>query len=280
MSAYAQIPTNLICRFGELSKTEIRVFTYLYAVRNRRTGQCNPSQKTISDATGIPKSHVSSAIKTLAQKGWIDDGGEGHFLLEDPRGKVTDSVTERDAESYGIRNFGVTDSVTPESQKVTDSVTKVTDSVTESYGFRNSHIKDSEQRFEQKKNREREGRPRAEDFAPPIGPTMKANHPALVAVRSLTGHQPDRATWDGIIDALGSDPDLARLAECYSAWVMRGYRKANYGWITDWYASPEWTAQGGPPTSKPAGRVKTAREFAREAEAMNRPDDVEAKGVH
>jgi hypothetical protein len=65
-----------------------------------------------------------------------------------------------------------------------------------------------------------------------------ANHPALVAVRTLTGHQPDRATWDRLIAVLGLEPDIGRLAGCYSAWMMKSKNKSNYdAWIIDWYVN-------------------------------------------
>lgn len=236
-SMFAQIPTSMICRFGELTKREIIVVAFLFASRNRRTGLCNPTQRSISEATGIAPSHVSVAVRGLIEKGWISDAGPDGFEVLEAPAEVTDSVTLPGLESYQIGNSEVTESVTTEAPDVTKSVSEVTESVTQSYQIGNSLIKDSEHKVEHKINRERDSRSRSADFGPPIGPTLKANHPALVAVRSLTGHQPDRATWDGIIDVLGEDPDLGFLSKCYTDWVMRGFRKQNYGWITDWYAN-------------------------------------------
>lgn len=123
---FGQIPYNVICRFQELTKTEFGVITFLYACRNDDSKQCNPSQKYIVQQTGLAKPHVSTAIKTLSEKGWIIESAEGFVLIENPV-KVTKSVTK------------VTKYVT---QKVTESVTEVTESVTKSYEIRNSHNKD------------------------------------------------------------------------------------------------------------------------------------------
>ena len=86
-----------------------------------------------------------------------------------------------------------------------------------------------------KSNKEERGKndPPASAFGKPR--ENKSNHPALVAVRTLTGHQPDPATWDALIAVLGLEPDVLRLTECFSAWVLKGYKKSNYAWITEWY---------------------------------------------
>lgn len=120
---FGQIPFEIICRFGELDKTEIRLLSYLYACRNEQTKQCNPSRKKIVADTGIAKTHLSNAIAKLEKDGWLLEDENGFFTLnENPpkREKVTESVT----------------------QKVTENVTKVTESVTKSYGIGNSLNKD------------------------------------------------------------------------------------------------------------------------------------------
>jgi hypothetical protein len=127
---FGQIPFEVICRFGELTKTEIITLSYFYACRNETTGQCNPSRKRISTDTGINKTHLSPALKSLYDKGWIFEDLHGNFILTIPE-KVTESVTIEPPKK-------VTKSVT----KVTESVTKVTESVTKSYGIGNSHIKE------------------------------------------------------------------------------------------------------------------------------------------
>ncbi len=113
MTEFGQIPTAIICRFQELSKREIIVLSFLYASRNRKTGQCNPRQKQIADWTGLWPSHVSPALRSLESKGFIFMGSTGNFALTEPE-EVTETVTK----SYQNGNTEVTESVT----KVTETV--------------------------------------------------------------------------------------------------------------------------------------------------------------
>ncbi len=69
MSLFGQIPTHLVCRFSELTKTEIMVLCYLYAKRNLETLQCNPSKASVGRAIGIARPHVSRAIAGLVKHG-------------------------------------------------------------------------------------------------------------------------------------------------------------------------------------------------------------------
>lgn len=85
MTPFVQIPIHLVCRFSELTKTEIVVVSYLYASRNRKTGQCNPSRATIGRAVGIDRSHISKALAELDHKGWVIEMPDGNFCLcEEP----------------------------------------------------------------------------------------------------------------------------------------------------------------------------------------------------
>lgn len=81
---FAVTPFEVICRFVELSKTEIIILSYYYGRRNKRTGQCNPRLSQTSKDLGIDKSHVSVARRGLASKGWIVIENDGNILLEMP----------------------------------------------------------------------------------------------------------------------------------------------------------------------------------------------------
>lgn len=179
---FGQIPFKLICRFGELTKTEIVIVSYLYACRNEATRQCNPSRKTISGDTGIFKTHLSTAIKMLEERGWILEDENGNYtLFQNPpvREKVTKTVTGRvekvtktvtgrsEAENPVIVRAKVTETVTG----VTNSVTRVTNIVT---GVTNhvtgvtNHVTGDNKVPEQRKNKEAgTEKGTAESFVPP-----------------------------------------------------------------------------------------------------------------
>ena len=174
---FAQIPFQLVCRFGELGKNEIIVFCVLLGYRNLRTGQCNPKQMNIAQETKIYKTRISEALSGLVRKGWIKISEEGQFLFPVLAQKVTESVTYFDPKmietevtksvTFEERKMvdGVTESVTFEEKeagdRVTESVTskaeetmgQVTESVTPSYEIRNSLYKEEHTKNIQKEQR-------------------------------------------------------------------------------------------------------------------------------
>lgn len=63
----------------------------------------------------------------------------------------------------------------------------------------------------------------------------RSKHPAIVAVQNVRGSYPPKAIWDTVIELLGDHPDVPRLGKLWVAWVARGYKPMNYGWLVDWY---------------------------------------------
>jgi hypothetical protein len=73
-------------------------------------------------------------------------------------------------------------------------------------------------------------------------PDARTDHPAIQAIRHVSGRLPAKAQYDVLINALGAaPPDEALLKRCYDAWVLKGWNPGNLAWATEWYA------QGGPP---------------------------------
>lgn len=139
MSKFGAIPTAVICRFNELTKTEIIVLCYLYSRRNRHTGQCNPSQKDIAQATGLDKAHVCRAMHTLFQKGWaIPENSTGQINLEIP---LITSKPSLPFHSKRVANSATSELRNPQ-PAVAESATLVAESATESCEIRNSIYKE------------------------------------------------------------------------------------------------------------------------------------------
>jgi len=65
----------------------------------------------------------------------------------------------------------------------------------------------------------------------------RSRHPAIVAARAVTGakHYPPLELYDGLITALGENPDAERLKTCRQAWIERGYNPRAWTWATEWY---------------------------------------------
>lgn len=64
----------------------------------------------------------------------------------------------------------------------------------------------------------------------------RAGHKAVISVKNLIKMFPPRDQWNSIVEVLGDEPDVNKLAICYLEWSGRGYNKMNFNWITDWYA--------------------------------------------
>lgn len=63
----------------------------------------------------------------------------------------------------------------------------------------------------------------------------RLDHPALKAVIEVKGCYPHKDTWDAVIRAVGSEPDIDRMRECWTAWRLKNFAPANLGWLMDWY---------------------------------------------
>lgn len=64
----------------------------------------------------------------------------------------------------------------------------------------------------------------------------RTDHPAVQAVRSVTGRNPPRETYGDIIALVGDQPDVARMESVYKEWRAHGFSAVNLqGWLFDWY---------------------------------------------
>ena len=66
--------------------------------------------------------------------------------------------------------------------------------------------------------------------------TSLKNHPAIQAVKAVSGYYPDKSLYAPIIKLLGDEPDLRRLKRVFTLWKGKGYNTQNLnGWLFDWY---------------------------------------------
>ena len=66
---YYPVP-KVICQLG-LSPGEIAVYSFLLFCEDRKTYQCYPSYRTISDAVGMSRNTVCKYVRLLEEKGLI-----------------------------------------------------------------------------------------------------------------------------------------------------------------------------------------------------------------
>jgi len=69
-----------------------------------------------------------------------------------------------------------------------------------------------------------------------ISPALSgADHPAILAVKQITGLMPQKGAFGLVIDRLGDNPDLEKLRAVFAVWCAAGFKPVNVGGILDWY---------------------------------------------
>jgi len=64
----------------------------------------------------------------------------------------------------------------------------------------------------------------------------RSKTPAVLCFKGITGKYPAIEIYDEVIAALGDRPDGEKLANCFKAWIKRGYNRERVdGWLFDWY---------------------------------------------
>jgi len=233
---FGKIDFKLACRFNELTRNEIRVLVYLYICRNEKTGQCNPSRKTIIKDTKLEKGNLSKAISGLEDKGFIIEFQDSSFELIS-------------AENIVNPNLEVVETPT-----VVKSPTKVVETPTKSCRTANPHIKEAKQR----KNRERTEKKNADKSARlrnPVDlrpPEFKTFRESLFDIHSdrLDGAVSDAAAQNKAIGWLfdknfSSDDCLKLYAEQLKELKPSGWRSA-VSWLTVKKEIADWIFQGKP----------------------------------
>jgi len=81
-------------------------------------------------------------------------------------------------------------------------------------------------------------------------------HPAIQTWRSVTGYFPPLINYDRVINALGNNPDKAKLFKVYEEWRAHNYSMKNIAGITDWYVNGVQTNGRKPPINTGMDAVK------------------------
>jgi len=90
-------------------------------------------------------------------------------------------------------------------------------------------------------------RKRIDDLlAPSPMPSMVATAPpAMLLMKTVTGHWPGENNREFLVENLGHEPDEAVLRAAFKLWSASGYKSTNYRGICQWYQEllrdPAWT---------------------------------------
>lgn len=72
----------------------------------------------------------------------------------------------------------------------------------------------------------------------PVGENFKDTpvHPAIQAIKQVTGYYPRKNLHKRIIDLVGETPDITEIKKAFDTWTANGYNPMNMkGWLFDWY---------------------------------------------
>ena len=79
--------------------------------------------------------------------------------------------------------------------------------------------------------------PPASVDAASIFPPIPKTHPAIVAVKQITGYYPHKALYRRIVQKVGDSPDVERMRLTFETWLAGGRNPRNLkGWLFDWFA--------------------------------------------
>lgn len=232
MSDFGQIPTSLICRFTELTKTEIVVVSYLYAARNRKSGQCNPSRSAIARAVVIDRAHVGRAIEALEKKGWISEMTEGGWTLFLEPVIVAKSATESVAKC----------APRAESAHVRNAQHDVAESATDPCEMRNTHKRISSEHKNEHRN----------EHSKNSAVAVVTDHSRLMQYHAKRiGTITDGGAQGKAIQTILKNFSVEDAIGCYDFQVSElsgkpGGWRSSVNWQTVMKFLPEWTTAGRP----------------------------------
>lgn len=101
----------------------------------------------------------------------------------------------------------------------------------------------------------------------------RTKHPAIALVKGITGINPQKALYDGIIRTLGDRPDGKKAAACYQEWVKRGFNPRAMTWLLEWYPSGIPKNGNGSRASPMAGVDAAIDQYLREEAAHGNSGD-------
>jgi hypothetical protein len=203
-------------KFATLCGTDRHILLELAWRYNDDDGGCWPSLATISADTAWTRRQVINAIARLQSAGIL--GVEKRFRKGGLHG--SNWYTFRGlVQTVNFNNVNSGEYSSP----------LVVNTVHHNGEPRSPHGKNMRKEI----MKEKEKKPRTKSAADP-----RSAHPAILAVKSITGRNPNRGQYDELIETLGTTPDCDRLRHNFREWCKRGYNPTATTWAVDWYADP------------------------------------------
>lgn len=208
------------------------VFGVVWRYCQMADGHCRASQDTIAEKTGLSRKAVNENLNKLVKSDYLNivkvagmpnvyvDTGKAGLSLK-VTGGVTESYRGCNPELQGGVTLGYTKKVIKkgiEETKKDSNMSAIAETVYEPF----NNEADMPQSF-------------VDEYKPKrVYKDARYGHVAYSAFYSVTNRKPNRAILDLLIEIVGDKPDMARLKECYTEWVARGYNTQAYNWL-HWY---------------------------------------------
>lgn len=93
-------------------------------------------------------------------------------------------------------------------------------------------------------------------------------HRSIQLIKEITGYYPRKNLHAEVIDALGDNPDIPRLRECFDTWTANGYNPQNMTWLFEWYKENMYYV---PPGKKILNRHRGEHEILNGSTPVERP---------
>ena len=191
---------------------------------------CYATLETMAGKLGVNAATVQRHIKTLCDAGYLEDTTPGlrnksHTYKDTGRVEIMMLVHARVAE----RNVAPEPApdCTPQPDIAQRNVT-----LQPATSHCRNDVEESPKIEKRVDIGEKMARPRR---AAPKQRDARFEHPAIQAIRTVTGKTPNKDTWDVLIARVHTPVDVPRLTECWQAWRMRNYSPVNLSGLLDWY---------------------------------------------
>lgn len=61
------------------------------------------------------------------------------------------------------------------------------------------------------------------------------SHPAIQAIKKITGYYPPKNLYERIVDLVGEEPDVERLKYWFDTWTAKNQNPQDFTWLFEWY---------------------------------------------
>lgn len=217
---FTAIPNDFIEDKKQIPESRI-LFMYLRYHTNRKKKRAFPGYDLLIKETGLSRQKVAKGLKILETTGWMVKhklfAQKTEYELRYPV-RLSSTMEQRE-EAALVPLWNASSSIVEQPPLSTENKTDLNQT--------------------------------EETATPSLKPQKSTPYPARkdwpkhVAIYfAVTNRAPAQPVWPLIAQRMGPEPNIERLRECYVAWMDRGFKEFNNGWL-DWYTNGIPERKGG-----------------------------------